>query len=111
MSKWSLYTFAVLSRSKSHSKFWSDKTLSYQCHGLKVYCEGECKIKKHRTGSKRRVWRNPHIAVDTDPHEIIAAELSLSNVTDADVSPNPLKQTQSNITEISGDSKDCYEAI
>jgi hypothetical protein len=29
------------------------------------------------------VWRKLHIAVDTHSHEIIAAELSLSGVTDA----------------------------
>ena len=33
-----------------------------------------------------------HIAVDTHSHEIIAAELSLSGVTDAEVMPNLLKQ-------------------
>lgn len=48
--------------------------------GLKVYGEGEWKVKKHGTGGKRRVWRKLHLAVDTTTPEIIAAELSLSNV-------------------------------
>lgn len=48
--------------------------------GLKVYGEGERKVKKHGTDGKHRVWRKLHIAFDTDTHEIIAAELSLSNV-------------------------------
>ena len=52
---------------------------------------------------KRRVWRKLHIAVDTHSHEIVAAELSLSNVTDAEVLPNLLKQTRRKIIEISGD--------
>ncbi len=60
--------------------------------GLKVYGEGEWKVKKHGTDDKRRVWRKLHIAVDTHSHEIIAAELSLSSVTDAEVMPNLLKQ-------------------
>ncbi|MBT2979572.1 transposase, partial [Vibrio anguillarum] len=83
--------------------------------GLKVYGEGEWKVKKHGTDGKRRVWRKLHIAVDTDTHEIIATELSLSNVTNIEVLPNLLKQTRRKIVEISGDgaydTKDCYEAI
>lgn len=60
-------------------------------------------MKKHGTDGKRRVWRKLHIAVDTHTHEIIAAELSLSNVADAEVLPNLLKQTHRKIHTISGD--------
>lgn len=49
-------------------------------------------MKKHGTDGKRRVWRKLHLAVDTDTHEIIAAELTLSGVTDAEVFPNLLKK-------------------
>ncbi len=82
---------------------------------LKVYGEGEWKVKKHGTDGKRRVWRKLHLAVDTGTHEIVAAELSLSNVTDAEVLPNLLKQTRRRIIEISGDgaydTRDCHDAI
>lgn len=54
-------------------------------------------MKKHDTDGKCRVWRKLHLAVDTDTHEIIAAELSLSNITDAEVLPNLLKQTRRKI--------------
>ncbi len=85
--------------------------LAIEATGLKVYDEGEWKVKKHGTDGKCRVWRKLHIAVDADTHEIIAAELSLSNVTDAEVLSNLLKQTLRKITEISGDgaydTKDC----
>lgn len=60
------------------------------------------KSKKHGTDAKRRVWRKLHIAVATNTHEIIAAELSLSTVTDEEVLPNLLKQTRRNIFAISG---------
>ncbi|EXJ40562.1 transposase DDE domain protein [Vibrio parahaemolyticus VPTS-2010_2] len=60
--------------------------LAIDATGLKVYGEGEWKVKKHGTDGKRRVWRKLHLAVDTDTHEIIAAELTLSGVTDAEVS-------------------------
>ncbi len=89
--------------------------LAIDATGLKVYGEGEWKVKKHGTDGKRRVWRKLHLAVDTSTHEIVAAELSLSNVTDAEVLPNLLKQTRRRIIEISGDgaydTRDCYDAI
>ncbi|HFC9211005.1 IS5 family transposase [Vibrio cholerae] len=89
--------------------------LAIDATGLKVYGEGEWKVKKHGTDGKRRVWRKLHLAVDTSTHEIVAAELSLSNVTDAEVLPNLLKQTRRRTIEISGDgaydTRDCHEAI
>lgn len=61
------------------------------------------------------MWRKLHIAVDTHSHEIIAAELSLSGVTDAEVMPNLLKQTHRKIRKISSDgaydTKACHEAV
>ncbi len=66
--------------------------LAIDATGLKVYGEGEWKVKKHGTDGKRRVWRKLHLAVDTSTHEIVAAELSLSNVTDAEVLPNLLSK-------------------
>ncbi len=89
--------------------------LAIDAIGLKVYGEGKWKVKKHGTDGKRRVWRKLHLAVDTSTHEIVAAELSLSTVTDAEVLPNLLKQTRRRIIEISGDgaydTRDCHEAI
>ncbi|GAJ73418.1 LOW QUALITY PROTEIN: mobile element protein [Vibrio sp. JCM 18904] len=89
--------------------------LAIDATGLKVYGEGEWKVKKHGTDVKRRVWRKLHLAVDTSTHEIVAAELSLSNVTDAEVLPSLLKQTRRRIIEISGDgaydTRDCHDAI
>ncbi|EGU39835.1 transposase [Vibrio ichthyoenteri ATCC 700023] len=56
-----------------------------------------------------------HLAVDTDTHEIIATELSLSNVSDGEVLPSLLRQARRKIEEISGDgaydTRLCYEAI
>jgi len=82
---------------------------------LRVYGEGEWKVKKHGTDGKRRVWRKLHLAVDTDTHDIIAAELTLSGVTDAEILPNLLKQTRRVIKEISGDgaydTRECHTAI
>ncbi|NIG62648.1 MAG: IS5/IS1182 family transposase, partial [Serratia symbiotica] len=30
---------------------------------------------------KRRIWRKLHLAVDTETHEVICADFSLSNIT------------------------------
>ncbi|EEX30854.1 transposase [Vibrio coralliilyticus ATCC BAA-450] len=86
------------------------KHLAIDATGLK-----EWKVKKHGTDGKRRTWRKLHLAVDADTHDIVAAELSLSNVTDAEVLPTLLKQTYRKIIEISAggayDTRDCYNAI
>lgn len=68
-----------------------------------LYGESEGKVKKYGTDDSRRLWRRLHLAIDTDTHEIIAAELALSSVKDADVFPNLLKQTRRIMKEISGD--------
>ena len=62
--------------------------------GLKVFGEGEWKVRKHGA-EKRRVWRKLHLAVDPATHDIVAAEVSLENVHDAEVVPtllNPLRR-------------------
>lgn len=77
--------------------------LAIDSTGLKVYDEGEWKVKKHAIDDKRLVWRKLHIAVDIHTHEIIGVELSLSNMTDAEVMPNLLKQIHREIRNNSGD--------
>ena len=43
---------------------------------IKVYGEGEWKVKKHGTDSWRRVWRKLHIAFDTSTHVQINPQYS-----------------------------------
>lgn len=50
--------------------------------GLKVFGEGEWKVRKHGV-SKRRTWRKLHLGVDVDSQEIISCELSENSVDDA----------------------------
>lgn len=84
-------------------------------HRTKGLQLGRVEIKRHGTDGKRRIWRKLHLAVGTETHEIIAAELSLSNVIDGEVLPNLLKQTRLRIIEISDDgayeTRLYYEAI
>lgn len=52
--------------------------------GLKVYGEGEWKMRTHGK-QKRRTWRKLHIAADPNTHELLAVELTASNVHDCKV--------------------------
>lgn len=50
--------------------------------GLKVYGEGEWKVRTHGK-DKRRTWRKMHLGINRDSHEIIAISLTESNVHDS----------------------------
>lgn len=50
----------------------------------------------------RQVWRKLNLVVDTDSQQIIAAELPLTGVTDAEVPSNLLKRTSRTLKEILG---------
>ncbi|MNH42074.1 hypothetical protein D3C79_1036930 [compost metagenome] len=54
--------------------------------GLKVFGEGEYKVRKH-AHDKHRVWRKLHLAVAPSTHAIVAAEVSLENIHAAEVLP------------------------
>lgn len=59
--------------------------------GLKVYGEGEWKVRQHGVG-KRWTWRKLHIAVDVQTQEVVAVELTANCVGDAEVLPDLLEQ-------------------
>lgn len=59
--------------------------------GLKVYGEGEWKVRQHGI-SKRRTWRKLHVTVDTQTQEVVAVELTANFVGDAEVLPDLLEQ-------------------
>ncbi|CAI1966823.1 Transposase DDE domain [Serratia proteamaculans] len=70
--------------------------------GLKVFGEGEWKVEKHGQ-EKHRVWRKLHLAVDAGSHEVICADLSLNNVTDAEAFPGLIRQTHRKVKVASAD--------
>ncbi len=70
--------------------------------GLKVFGEGEWKVKKHGK-ERRRIWRKLHLAVDSNTHEIICADLSLNNVTDSEAFPGLIWQTHRKIRSAAAD--------
>lgn len=82
--------------------------------GVKVYGEGEWKVRQHRA-SKRRTWRKLHLGVDEASGEILAAVVSTNDLSDGDVLPDILDGIDGEIEQVSGDGaydgRKCYDAI
>ncbi|EAA8667818.1 IS5 family transposase [Salmonella enterica] len=82
--------------------------------GLKVFGEGEWKVRQHGA-DRRRVWRKLYLAADSATHEIICADLSLSGTTDAQALPGLINQTHRKIREASADgaydTRYCHDAL
>jgi IS5 family transposase len=81
--------------------------------GLKVYGEGEWKMRIHGK-SKRRTWRKMHVAIDRETQEIASISLTESNVHDSMETKNLLSEL-SNIATVTGDkgydNKNAYDPI
>jgi len=70
--------------------------------GLKVFGEGEWKMRKHGK-SKRRTWRKLHLAVNPDTHEIEAETLTDNSCDDAGQVDDLLDQVAGKIDGFYGD--------
>ena len=72
--------------------------------GLKVYGEGEWKVRQHGS-SKRRTWRKLHIGVDPQSGEILIAELTYNGkgTGDGEVAKNLIPKLPRGIKRILGD--------
>lgn len=82
--------------------------------GVKVFGEGEWKVRQHGY-TKRRTWRKLHIGADETTGEIVAAVVTTNNVADSQVLEDLLEQVDEEIEQVSGDGsydkRNCYEAI
>ena len=88
-----------LSRLKKQGKTPTDIVIDST--GLKIYGEGEWKTRIHGK-QKRRTWRKYHVAVNPESHEVIALELTKSNVHDCTVVPVLLSK-QKNLGKVYAD--------
>jgi hypothetical protein len=70
--------------------------------GLKIYGEGEWKVRKHGW-SKRRTWRKLHLAIDAETQEIVAEVLTDNATDDAAVVDELLNQTRNKTGKFGGD--------
>ncbi len=82
--------------------------------GLKVFGEGEWKVRQHGY-SKRRTWRKLHLAIDEATGQIVAAALTDSSTADGTMLPELLGQVQGPVGQVSADGSydwgSCYDAI
>ena len=84
--------------------------------GVKVFGEGEWKVRQHGD-TKRRTWRKLHIGADESSSEIVAAVVTTNNVADSQVIEELLEQVDEydEVKQVSGDGsydrRNCYEAI
>ena len=87
--------------------------LVFDSTGLKVYGEGEWKVRQHGAG-KRRTWRKLHLAICPDSHSIVLGSLTENSVADCEVYPNMMRQAPRTVknTYCDGayDTKECYRA-
>jgi hypothetical protein len=70
--------------------------------GLKVYGEGEWKVRKHGW-SKHRTWRKLHVCIDLVTQEILSVELTGNDQDDASVGAGMLKSKTGNLESFKGD--------
>ena len=70
--------------------------------GLKVFGEGEWKVRQHGY-TKRRTWRKLHLSVDSETQEIQAVVLSEASLDDAGAVPDLLNQSTKSVEQIGGD--------
>ena len=88
--------------------------LAVDSTGVKLYGEGEWKVRLHGT-EKRRTWRKLHLAVDHRTHEALACSMTEQYVLDRRALPGLLRGVEGEVAEVSGDGaydfQDCYKAI
>ena len=70
--------------------------------GLKVFGEGEWKVRKHGY-SKRRTWRKLHLAIDADSREIVAAVTTTNAESDASAVDEMLDEIDGEVGELKAD--------
>jgi hypothetical protein len=70
--------------------------------GLKIYGEGEWKVRQHGY-SKRRTWRKLHLSVNADTHEVEAVVLSEASLDDAEAGQTLLDETTGDIEQVDAD--------
>lgn len=82
--------------------------------GVKVYGEGEWKVRQHGY-SKRRTWRKLHFALDEATLSFTAVTVSTNNFKDSQLLPDLLEQMGDEIKQVSADgaydSRNCYDAL
>jgi len=80
----------------------STEPLVVDSTGLKLYGEGEWKVRKHGA-DKRRTWLKLHLGINEATHDIEACILTGDDVHDSEALPAMLNQIDGPIDQITGD--------
>jgi len=102
--------YSTLCRRTKQLPVYYSQTLKYKkgihlivdSTGIKVYGEGEWKVKKHGT-SKHRTWLKLHICIDAQSQEIIAMSLTDNSIDDANAAKEMLLLFKFYLLSLSGD--------
>jgi transposase len=78
------------------------KDIVFDSSGLKVYGEGEWKVKQHGKG-KRRTWRKVHIGMDPHTGEILLCEMTKNSASDSNAACHLLDEMEGKIERGFGD--------
>jgi hypothetical protein len=88
--------------------------LAVDSTGLKLYGEGEWKVRLHGK-EKRRTWRKLHLLVDHTSHECVALSMTDKDTLDRRELPGLLREAEGEAAEVLGDGaydfQGCYKAI
>lgn len=76
--------------------------LVFDSTGLKVYGEGEWKVRTHGAG-KRRTWKKLHIAIDAETHEVVLCRLTGRDGGDAATGAEMMKGSRMKPKRVLGD--------
>ena len=82
--------------------------------GLKLYGEGEWKVRLHGW-AKHRTWRKLHVGIDAQTQQVSAALITRKDVVDPRVLPKLLKQVEGVVERVYADgaydSRECYRVL
>jgi hypothetical protein len=82
--------------------------------GLKVYGEGEWKVRLHGA-DKRRTWRKLHISMDAETHQLTSLLITDKDALDRTALPELLKRLEAKVEYVCADGaydfEQCYRAI
>ena len=88
--------------------------LAIDSTGVKVYGEGEWKVRLHGA-DRRRIWRKLHLLIDHTTHEAVACSMTEQYVLDRRELPGLLAGVEGEVLEVLGDGaydfQDCYRAV
>jgi hypothetical protein len=112
--------YTTLSRRQSRlsvnlmAKPSSCRDIAIDSTGIKIYGEGEWKVRMHGY-SKRRCWLKLHLAVDTNTHDIVASVVSDNSVGDSEVINELVDQIDEPLGDVTADgaydTRSTYDAI